>query len=88
MQPQTITYNEFVGHLSKYINLVNTGKEFVVQMTKDSSFKISPNTINDEYVMTKEDLLNKITLSEQQIKEGKCHRFKTYQEFEKSVDAL
>lgn len=69
MQIETISYEEFTKHLSKYIDWVNTGKQLIVENEKNKSFKVVAMNDNEVVELTEEDLIA-IEQSKIEIKKG------------------
>lgn len=64
-----ISAREFRNNLKSYLEKIDNGMEILIQRSK-KTYKIVPVSENDT-VMSKEEFVEKINLSLQQIKDGK-----------------
>ena len=82
-----ISSRDFRSNQSKYLGMAAQGQGIVLTTRSLGSFKIVP--INeDDTLMTKEELYQKIDRGIQEIKEGKGYKVTTKEELERVLDSL
>ena len=82
-----ISSRDFRSNQSKYLGMAAEGQEVVLTTRNLGSFKIVPFT-EDDVLMTKEELNEKIDKGIQDIKNGKGYRFSTKEDLERFLDSL
>ena len=82
-----ISSRDFRSDQSKYLGMAAEGQEVVLTTRNLGSFKIVPFT-EDDVLMTKEELNEKIDKGIQDIKNGKGYRLSTKEDFERFLDSL
>ena len=82
-----ISSRDFRTNQSKYLGMAASGQDVVLTTRNLGSFKIVP--INeDDTLMTREELYQKIDRGIQEIKEGKSYKVTTKEELERFLDSL
>ena len=82
-----ISSRDFRSNQSKYLGIAASGQAVVLTTRNLGSFKIVP-VNEDDTLMTKEEIYQKIDRGMQEIKEGKGYRVKTKEELERFLDSL
>ena len=82
-----ISSRDFRSNQSKYLGMAANGQGIVLTTRSLGSFKIVP-IQEDDTLMTKEELFQKIDRGIQEIKEGKGYKVSTKEELERFLDTL
>ena len=82
-----ISSRDFRSNQSKYLGMAARGQGVVLTTRNLGSFKIVP-VNEDDTIMTKDELYQKIDRGIQEIKEGKGYKVTTKEELERFLDSL
>ena len=82
-----ISSRDFRTNQSKYLGMAANGQGIVLTTRSLGSFKIVP-IQEDDTLMTREELYQKIDRGIQEIKEGKGYKVSTKEELERFLDTL
>ncbi len=82
-----ISSRDFRANQSKYLGMAANGQGIVLTTRSLGSFKIVP-IQEDDTLMTREELYQKIDRGIQEIKEGKGYKVSTKEELERFLDTL
>lgn len=82
-----VNSREFRANQGKYLGMVAKGEGVILRSRGLGSFKITPVT-EDDTLMTKEELYQKIDKGIREIREGKGYKVSTKEELERFLDSL
>ncbi len=82
-----VSSREFRDNQKAYLDKIDSGEEVILQRKGNKSYKILPVNENDT-LMTKDELLAKVALSLEQIKEGKTTVLDNEEEIAQLLAAL
>lgn len=82
-----VNSREFRANQGKYLGMVANGEGVILRSRGLGSFKITPVT-EDDTLMTKEELYQKIDKGIREIREGKGYKVGTKEELERFLDSL
>lgn len=82
-----VNSREFRANQGKYLGMVANGEGVILRSRGLGSFKITPVT-EDDTLMTKEELYQKIDKGIREIREGKGYKVSTKEELERFLDSL
>lgn len=82
-----ISSREFRANQKSYFERIDNGEEVIIKRQGKKSYKITPIT-EDDTVMSKEEFIQKINKSLQEIKEGKSITLRGEDEINKFLDSL
>ena len=82
-----ISSRDFRSNQSKYLGMAANGQGVVLKTRSLGSFKIVP-LMEDDTLITKEELYKKIDKGIREIKEGKGYRVSTKEDLERFLDTL
>lgn len=82
-----ISSSEFRDNQKSYFDKVDEGVEILIQRSKNKSYRLVP-IREDDMLISKEELLAKINISLQQIKDGKFTALETKQDITNFLASL
>ena len=82
-----VNSREFRANQGRYLGMVAKGESVILRSRSLGSFKITPVTEEDT-LMTKEELYQKIDKGIREIREGKGYEVSTKEELERFLDSL
>lgn len=82
-----ISFREFRENQKSYLDRIDKGAEILIKRSKNKSYKIIPVT-DDDMLMSKDEFLNKINLSLQQIEMGNFTTLTSKQDITNFLNAL
>ncbi len=82
-----ISMRDFRAEQTKYLQMVKNGVDVILKSRSEGSFKLCPIT-EDDTLMSKEELNEKILGSIEEIERGECRRFSSAEELDKYIKSV